>query len=57
MCVNVTLSKTKMNLISKRTDELSVATGDIASFLLDHGVGVDVLPKVKVGNLLLYLDD
>lgn len=57
MCVNITLDKTKMDLIAKRANELGVSTGALASFLLDRGVGVGALPKVRVSDPPLYLSD
>ncbi len=44
--VLITLPKEKMEAISKRAEELGVATGRVASCLLLHGRGIDALPSV-----------
>lgn len=48
MSVMVTISAEKMAAISERAKELEVATGLVASCLLENGVGVNKLDQVRV---------
>jgi len=47
MSVIINLSREKMDQIDKRAKELGVTTGEVASVLLESGVGVDALDRVR----------